>query len=226
MNPVVELTSVTKQYGALRPLRIERLVVSEGESVALLGLDQPAAEVLANLVTGASLPDTGRVRAFGRSTTEITDSSEWLASLDRFGIVSERAALLEQFSVIQNLTLPFSLEIERPPEDVRRQAQALAQEVGLPRATHEVRAGELDPSSRLRLRLGRALALDPVLVLLEHPSAALPRREATIAGRDIRNVLEHRRAAALTVTADRDFAAAVARHVFALDAATGRLSSR
>ena len=71
---ILELDGVTKQYGALRPLRVEHLVVAAGEQVALLGFDQPAAEVLINLITGASLPDTGLVRVFGRSTAGISFS--------------------------------------------------------------------------------------------------------------------------------------------------------
>ena len=94
--PVLELTGVTKNYGALRPLRLRQLIVGPGEQVALLGLDQPAAEVLINLVTGATLPDTGEVKVFGRSTADITESAEWLTLLDRlsdltlgFEVVSE-----------------------------------------------------------------------------------------------------------------------------------------
>src|SRR3954469_1069852 len=124
--PLLELSSVSKNYGALRPLRIEQLVLSPGDQVALLGLDQPAAEVLINLLTGASLPDAGHVRIFGRSTAEIVDSADWLTTLDRFGIVSERAALLEPMTVIQNMAVPFSLAIEPPPPDIIRQASALA----------------------------------------------------------------------------------------------------
>src|SRR5436190_1306048 len=124
--PVLELTGVTKAYGALRPLRLERLAMSAGDQVALMGLDQPATEVLINLLTGASLPDTGEVRIFGRSTSEITDSTDWLSTLDRFGIVSERAALLEPMTVIQNMAVPFSLEIEPPSPEVVRQATAIA----------------------------------------------------------------------------------------------------
>src|SRR5512139_3851110 len=91
--PLLEIISISMQYGALRPLRMEQLSLSSGEHVAIMGLDQPAAEVLINLVTGAALPDAGHVRVFGRSTADITDSTDWLATLDRFGIVSERAAL-------------------------------------------------------------------------------------------------------------------------------------
>ncbi len=111
MTPIAELLEVSKDYHALRPLRIARLAIAPRDRVALLGLDQTAAEVLVNLITGATLPDHGDVRVFGRSTAAIADSQAWLALLDRFGIASERAVLLDHLSLIQNLCVPFSLDI-------------------------------------------------------------------------------------------------------------------
>jgi ABC-type transporter Mla maintaining outer membrane lipid asymmetry ATPase subunit MlaF len=222
-TPALELTSVSKSYGALRPLRIEQLTMDSADQVAILGLDQPAAEVLVNLITGASVPDTGEVRVFGRSTAAINDGEEWLAALDRFGIVSERAVLLEALTVIQNLSVPFSLDIEPPPEDIRRQAVALAHEIRLDAALFDRRAVDLDAVSRLRVRFARAVALSPALLLLEHPSAGLTPHDRLKVAHDMRAAAEHRRIAALTVTADPVFAAAVARRVFTLEPATGRL---
>jgi ABC-type transporter Mla maintaining outer membrane lipid asymmetry ATPase subunit MlaF len=224
--PVVELARVAKSYGALRPLRIERLEVAPGEQVAIIGPDQPAAEVLIGLITGASLPDAGAVRVFGRSTAEITNGDEWLTGLDRFGIVSDRAALLEALSVLQNLAVPFSLDIEPPAEPVRGRAAALGTELFLEAAVHDVRAGDLDGAGRLRLRVARALAFDPMLVLLEHPSASVPPRDVAPVARDIRAALVRRGAASLTLTADRAFAAAIAGRVLVLDPASGRLGPR
>jgi ABC-type transporter Mla maintaining outer membrane lipid asymmetry ATPase subunit MlaF len=224
--PALELAGVSKKYGALRPLRIERLTIAAGEQVAILGLDRPAAEVLVSLITGASLPDAGEVCAFGRPTVSITDSAEWLTALDRFGIVSERAVLLESLSVIQNLAVPFSLDIDPPPDDIRRQALALAREIHLDPSSSDRPAGDLDRAGRLRLRFARALALNPSLLLLEHPSADLPPGDVPGVARDMRAVAERRCTAALTLSADRDFAAAVARRVVTLDPASGRLRPR
>ena len=221
--PVLELTGVTKHYGALRPLRVEQLTLSPGEQVALLGFDQPAAEVLINLLTGASLPDTGVVRVFGRSTADIADSTEWLTTLDRFGIVSERAALLEPMSVIQNMAMPFSLAIEPPPPDIVRQATALAVEAGLHESVLEQRVGDLDAASRMRVRLGRALAFNPGVLLLEHPSATLLRQDVVRFACDVRAVAERRSIATLTITADAEFAGAVSVRALVLEPSTGRL---
>lgn len=224
--PLVELHAVTKSYGALRPLRIERLEVAPGEQVAIVGPDQPAAEVLIGLITGASLPDAGAVRVFGRATAEIADGDEWLSGLERFGIVSDRAALLEALTVLQNLAVPFSLDIEPPPDPVHERAAALGAELRLGRPVHATRAGDLDGAGRLRLRVARALAFDPALVLLEHPSASVPPRDVATVARDIRAALVRRGAASLTLTADRVFAVGIAGRVLVHDAASGRLNPR
>jgi hypothetical protein len=64
------------------------------------------------MATGASLPDRGDVRLFGRSTSAIADSADWLSVVDRFGIVSSRAVLLDALTVVQNLAMPFTLEVD------------------------------------------------------------------------------------------------------------------
>jgi phospholipid/cholesterol/gamma-HCH transport system ATP-binding protein len=229
---VLELVDITRNYHALRPLRIRQLTVQAGDQIALIGLDQHAAEVLVNLMTGATLPDQGEVRVDGRATSAISDSAGWLAVLDRFGIVSERAVLLETLSALQNLAMPFSLDIEPLDEALRERAIGLAREVGLDEGDWDRRLVELDGSARLRVRLGRALALEPGIVVLEHPSAGLNRQDVAHTGADIQHVLVTRQSpvrpplASVTLTMDLDFAAAVATRVLTLDPVSGRLTER
>lgn len=220
----VEITSVSKQYGALRPLRIEQLTLGVSDRIALVGLDQPAAEVFVNLVTGASLPDAGVINVYGRSTVDIVDSSDWLATLDRFGIVSDRAPLIDGLSIVQNLSMPFSLEIEPPPPDIREQAMRLAGEAGLAPETWDRPVGDLDAVDRVRIRIARALALNPSIVLFEHTSATLPRPRVSTFGQEILTIVEKRQAAAIALTMDPDFASAVASKTLMLNAASGRVT--
>jgi putative ABC transport system ATP-binding protein len=182
------------------------------------------AEVFVNLATGTTLPDRGEVRVFGRQTSSIVESAEWLALVDRFGIVSDRAVLLDSLTVQQNLAVPFTLEIEPPPDDVVEKAVGLAREVGLIESEWTAAIASLGQSARVRVRLGRALALDPALVLLEHASAGLQAGEAHDLARRLRDVSERRGAALIALTADRAFASAAADRALILDAATGRLS--
>ena len=176
-----------------------------------------------NLATGATLPDAGEVSIFGRPTKAINDSADWLATVDRFGIVSERAVLLDALSVIQNLAMPFTLEIEPPPDDVRARAAALAREVGLPEPAWERPVAELDAAGWVRVRFGRAIALDPAILLLEHVSAGLDRDGAAALGAEMQAIAARRTVALVAATADDAFARAVAGRVLTLEPATGRL---
>jgi ABC-type transporter Mla maintaining outer membrane lipid asymmetry ATPase subunit MlaF len=223
--PAIEIVGVTKSYAALRPLRIASLTVAAGERVALSGIDAGGAELLVNLVTGASLPDAGEVRVFGRRTADIPDGDEWLSSLDRFGIVSERGVLLEGSTVIQNIALPFTLDIDPVPDDARREVMALGIECDIPYDWLEQPVGTVPAAIRARVHLARALALGPQLLLLEHPTATVPEKERAMFGTVVARVCAARGLAALAITFDTAFAAAAAHRTLTLQAATGQLAS-
>lgn len=224
--PVLELKAVSKAYGALRPLRLQRFVMAAGESVAIIGFDRSAAEMLVNLITGATLPEAGEVRIFGRPTSAIADSADWLATVDRFGIVSDRAVLLGQLSAIQNLSMPFTLDVEPPDDEIRARAERLAREAAVPPSAWDRAIAGADANAVARVRLGRALALDPELLLLEHPTAGMTRDVVESLGRDVRAIAARRGVAVLSATADDSFAAAVAGRVLVHNPATGALAER
>lgn len=225
-DPVLAMAGISKVYGGLRPLRIAELRVAAAEAVALLGFDQPTAETFVNLATGATLPDGGDVHLFGRLTRHIEDSADWLSTVDRLGIVGERAVLLDALTPIQNLAMPFTLDIEPPPVDVRERADALAAEVGIQQSEWAGPVARLDALGRVRLRLGRALALDPAILVLEHVTAGVERSQIATLGEGIRAIATRRGSASVALTADEEFAAAVATRVFRLEPATGRLVER
>jgi ABC-type lipoprotein export system ATPase subunit len=127
-------------------------------------------------------------------------------------------------SVVQNLAVPFSLEIEPPAAAVRDQATRLAREVLLPEDTWEGPAAALDAEARVRLRMARALALNPQILLLEHPTVSVDRSRVEALARDIRAVAERRHATAISLTMDREFAEVASTRLLTLDAATGRIN--
>ena len=222
-DAAIRIAGLQKNYAALRPLRIQSLEVGATERVAVGGIDGAAAEVLVNLVTGAALPDAGTVAVFGQSTAEIADGDAWLASLERFGIVSPRAVMLEGSTLLQNLALPFTLEIDRVPPAVMARVEALAAECRLDVAGLPARVGDLPQHVRVRAHLARALALDPALLVIEHPTADVAEAQRLALGEDIARVIEARRIAALIVTLDPDFAAVAAHRSLELQPATGAL---
>ena len=189
-EPLLDIAGVARNYQALRPLRIARLNVTAGERVSIAGLDGPAAELLVNLITGATLPDEGEVRVFGRRTADISSGDDWLASLDRFGIVSERAVMLEGATLQQNLAMPFTLEIEPVPAETAARVERLAVECGIGVERLQHRIGDLPPEIRVRAHVARAVALDPALLLVEHPTARVPEPARTRLAADVRRLSE------------------------------------
>jgi ABC-type sulfate/molybdate transport systems ATPase subunit len=221
---VLSLSGVQKSYAALRPLRIQSLDVGARERVALGGLDAAAAELLVNLITGATLPDAGTIEVFGRLTSDIPNGDEWLASLDRFGIVSPRAVMLEGSTLQQNLALPFTLEIDPVPAAVQTQVTALAAECGIDTGDLARQAGALPAHVRARAHLARAIALTPHLLLIEHPTVDVADDQRLRLAKDMAAIVDARALSALIMTMDVEFAEAVAHRPLTLEAATGALA--
>jgi ABC-type transporter Mla maintaining outer membrane lipid asymmetry ATPase subunit MlaF len=220
---LVELHGVAKDFQSLRPLRVANLTLHHGQSIALMGFDQGMAEVLVNLITGASVPDTGTVSVFGQPTASIKTAVDWVSTLDRFGLISERALLVDRFTAEQNLVMPLSLEIEDISPVLRARARSLADEVNLPPEELQKPTGSLPASSQLRIRLGRALALTPRIMLAEHPNALTSAADAQTFASDYARIVSSRELASLVITADHNFANAIAEEVLSFEPATGTL---
>ena len=219
----IELRGVSKEYGTLRPLRISHFVLRRGQTVALLGFDRAAAESLVNLITAATLPDAGAVEVFGSPTNHISNFEAWFRLLDRFGILSERVALIDELTVEQNLALPLSLEVDDMAPQLRSRVRQIADEVGIGPTERMQSMRGADASLRMRVRLGKALTLDPCVLLAEHPNAAVPPNEVTRLSVALAAIAAKRGLAMLVLTADTAFAAAVCKQVLTLRPASGEL---
>jgi len=221
--PLISIRGVVKTYQALRPLRIESLTINAGEIVSIAGLDAAAAELFVGLVTGALLPDSGEIALFGRSTRDIADSDAWLAMLDGVGIITDRAVLIAQFSVEQNMAMPFTLEIDPVAADVRPRVAALADAVGLVTEDLTKRVAEAGGDVQARVRVARALALEPRVLLAEHPTASVPRPAVKRFAEDVKRAAVDRGLAVVAITADPEFTAALGGQRLTLEPATGIL---
>jgi ABC-type polar amino acid transport system ATPase subunit len=224
-GPLIDVRGVRKNYGGLRPLRLAELSLAPGSRIAILGIDAPAAEILVNILTGATLPDEGEVRVFGRATSSISEADDWLTTLDRIGMVSPRAMLAEDFTVAQGIAMAFTLSLDPVPESVAADVERLARDAGLAESDLGTRLAGATPLVKALCRLARSLATSPVVLVLEHANALVP-DDAAGFGRGISALAKRRGMAVIALTADEAFAGAVADKVFTLDAATGHLKLR
>lgn len=218
---LIDVTGVRKHYGGLRPLRINTLQVQLAERITLRGLDAHAAEMLSLLVTGAALPDEGAITVAGRDTRDIATDTEWLVSLDLFGLVTNRAVLLDTLTLEANLALPFTLSIDPIPEEVRRAVATLADEVGLGRERLSASVQSLSAADRVRVHLARALAVSPQVLILEHITAALEPGDSASLGQTLVNIADDRSLAWMAISEDDAFVKALGGTVLALEPGSG-----
>jgi polar amino acid transport system ATP-binding protein len=225
VDAVIQVRGLRKNYGSLRPLRLSAFSVMPGERVAIVGVDAPAAEILINMLTGAMLPDEGDIQVFGRATSAIADADDWLSTLDRIGMVSPRAVLVDELTVVQSIAMAFTLSLDPIPDAVLADVRRLAREAGLSDSHLEQRIADVAPLSKAQCRLARALAQQPTVLLLEHANALVPTDPEGF-GRAIAALANSRGLAVIALTADMAFARVVADRVLVLDGATGELRER
>ena len=225
MEKLLDVTGLSKDYQGLRPLRIASLIVRPGDVLSIGGLDAAAAETFVHVMTGATLPDVGDVMLFGQNTKAITDSEAWLNTLDGIGMISARGVLINPFSVLQNIAMSLTLEVDPIAPRFLPKARELAHEAGIEAGAFERPAGQAGAAVKMRVHVARAVALGARLLVAEHPSAELPRETVAAFGADLAKVARGRGIALVAITADDVLAKAIGGQRLELVPATGELKA-
>lgn len=188
-------------------VRVERLAVERGETLAVLG-PNGAGKTTLLLALAALIPSRGELRVDGASVRD-----DGVAYRRRIAVVLQRPLLLDR-SVKDNAALGLELRGVAKVERERRAAAALAR-LGVAELADRD-AGRLSGGEAQRVSIARSLALAPELLFLDEPFAGLdaPTRQRLV--RDLARILAEERAATIHVTHDRDDALALADRVAVL----------
>ena len=205
-EPLLALCGIEVVAGATRILAVDSLELAPATTTALLGPNGAGKSTLLRVAGALLEPDRGRVLLDGRPVTrrELRDVAS--AVLQR--------PLLRRGTVRANVETGMRFR-GFPREIRRRRAEDWMGRLGIAQLA-ERSATSLSGGEAQRVSLARALAVEPRLLLLDEPFAALdaPTRGELLA--DLRDALDEARAAALLVTHDRHEAAAMADHVAVL----------
>jgi putative spermidine/putrescine transport system ATP-binding protein len=201
----VRLEGVSKSWGSVRGLDSVSLDVASGELVALLGPSGCGKTTLLRSVAGLEQPDRGRVVIGGADMTGVPTRERPI------GMVFQSYALFPNLTVRQNIAFP--LEVRgQPAAEVRRRVDELLELVALTgqadRYPNRISGGQAQ-----RAALGRALAPDPEVLLLDEPLSALDAIVRTRLRDEIRRIQKLIGTTAIYVTHDQSEAMAIADRV-------------
>ncbi len=182
---LLEVAGLTKRFGGLVAVNDVGFTLRAGEILGLIGPNGAGKSTLFNLLSGVARPDAGRIRFLGQDIAGVGPRRIAALGLARsFQHVRLRPgmSLLENVMLGAHLRLSAglvagALRLDRAEERAAR-AEAMRQlrRVGLGDAPHR-RAGDLALGTQRILEVARALAVDPVLIVLDEPAAGLRRGE-------------------------------------------------
>jgi sulfate transport system ATP-binding protein len=161
----VQLDGVTKSFGPVTALDRASLSIAPGTLTALLGPSGCGKTTLLRAIAGFEPIDAGRILLDGSDITRVPLRKR------NIGFVFQNYALFPHLTVERNIA--FSLDVRRAErERSRARVRELLDLVQLPgyekRYPHELSGGQ-----RQRIALARALAAEPLILLLDEPFAAL-----------------------------------------------------
>jgi ABC-type Fe3+/spermidine/putrescine transport system ATPase subunit len=205
----LEVDGLSVGYGGPPVLQDVSLSVAKGEFIALLGASGCGKTTLLRTIAGFAKPISGAILSDGRDITGLPPD------LREMALVFQSYALWPHMTVRQNIG--YGLKLRRVPrEKANGKIDELLAMLGL-EGFGERNVTALSGGQRQRVALGRALAVDPRILLLDEPLSNLDARIRQTVRHEIRALQKRLGITAIHVTHDREEAMVMADRIVILN---------
>jgi phospholipid/cholesterol/gamma-HCH transport system ATP-binding protein len=170
-HPVIRVEHLTMAFGDKVVIRDIDFTVYTGEIFLIIGGSGSGKSTLLRHLTGLEHPAAGRILYGGRCVAEVSEEERELM-FRRVGVLYQSGALFSSMTLLENVSLPLDEYTRLAPSEIREVARFKLALVGL-RGFDDLAPAELSGGMQKRAGLARALALDPMVVFLDEPSAGL-----------------------------------------------------
>jgi len=177
----VSVRGVEKRYGEIIALRGVDLDVAEGEVVCIIGPSGCGKSTLLKTINWLERPDTGAIFINGEQIGETVDEngrkrarpeSEINALRARVGMLFQNFNVWPNMTALENVVRPQMVVLRRSRDEAEEIARSLLDRVGLSDQIYQwpesLSGGQLQ-----RVALARALVMEPIVMLLDEPTASL-----------------------------------------------------
>jgi branched-chain amino acid transport system ATP-binding protein len=212
--PMLSVDGVSVRFGGLLALSEVSLTADAGRVTGLIGPNGAGKTTLFNVITGLERALHGRVRVAGRDLGRLTPyhrarlgMARTFQRLEIFGSLTARDNILAAAEFRQSWSHDRS--------DVRALTEEIIDHIGL-RAVADRRVDAMPTGQARLVELGRALATQPKLLLLDEPGSGLSQDETEALGRLLRGFASSG-IAVLLVEHDMDLVMRVCDRIYVMD---------
>jgi len=200
VSALVEIREVSKAFGGVQAVTRVSLDVTKGEIVSVIGPNGAGKTTALNMISGFYHPDAGRITLEGRDITDLAPSRIAALGVAR---TFQNIALFRGMTVLDNLMLGRHVHMKSgvlasfvywglaQKEEVRHRKRV--EDIIDFLKIQDLRrrpTGSLAYGLQKRVELGRALALDPKVLLLDEPMGGMNQEEKEDMARFILDVNE------------------------------------
>jgi len=176
---MIEIKNLSGNLGEFH-LRDINLTIQEGEYLAILGPTGAGKTVLVEYIAGIYKPDKGSILVDGENMTPLYPEER------NIGYVPQDYALFPNLTVEKNIA--YGLEARRmPPDKVHSIVSEIISRLKIDYIQHRMPLN-LSGGEKQRVALGRSLATEPRLLLLDEPLSALDENLRTEMARELRRI--------------------------------------
>ena len=209
LEPIISVRGLRVAFGSNQVLKGIDLTIAPGSFVALLGASGCGKTTLLRTLSGFTPAAAGSITVKGRDILNEPPERRGMA------MVFQSYALWPHMNVAQNMA--YGLKLRRVPRgEIKRRVSDLLLMLGL-QGFEDRSVTELSGGQRQRVALGRALAVEPQILLLDEPLSNLDARIRLQMRHEIRSIQRQLGVTAILVTHDREEAMVMADQVVILD---------
>jgi polar amino acid transport system ATP-binding protein len=168
-KPVINLSGVSKSFGATQVLRDVNLDVQPGEVLVLIGASGSGKSTVLRIMSGLETADAGEVWV---NNVPLHDARRAKEIRGHVGMVFQQFNLFPHKSALGNVTLALIKARKMSAADARKRAMETLDRVGLAdRAEHY--PSQLSGGQQQRVAIARALAVEPGIMFFDEATSAL-----------------------------------------------------
>jgi branched-chain amino acid transport system ATP-binding protein len=224
---LLDVKAIGKSFGGLVALKDVHFSVKERTISALIGPNGAGKTTLLNIISGIFPPDTGDISFLGTSISTLPSTKIARAGISR---TFQQVELFGDMTVLENimvgrypktragfissgLRLPYVIREER---QIRNFSLEILDYIGLNSRKDEL-SSSLPLGEQRILEIGRALATEPDLLLLDEPAAGLNIKETRSLGEMICRIRDEKKITILLVEHDMDLVMRISNRITVLN---------